>query len=230
MRYIYCHPLFDERKCAHRFSFQLKNEFQAEGLTLERFDYYGTGESSGEFADVSFDTLRKDIATQVDGDEVCLIGLRFGASLAFSYWASGMGRVKNLVLLEPIIDGAEYVDYLHRKQHIKDLMTGRHFAELQDKGYANFEGYKTSVKFIEQIRSFHLVRMAREYVVESSVLIVQVSNQSKVDPKIVSLSRSLESSARHVFVHSAQLPVFWERIPSADYTVLTRKVLGWCRE
>lgn len=230
MRYIYCHPLFDERKCAHRFSFQLKNEFQAGGLNLEGFDYRGTGEAPGEFADASFETLREDIATQVDGDEVCLIGLRFGASLAYDYWVGGTGRVKSLVLLEPIVDGAEYVDYLYRKQHIKDLMTGKHFVELQDKSYVNFEGYKTSIKFIEQIRSFHLVKMAREYVVEGSVLIVQVSNQSKVDRKIVSLARSLESSARQVFVQNVQLPVFWERIPSADYAELTRKVLGWCRD
>lgn len=229
MRYIYCHPLFDERKCAHRFSFQLKNAFQAAGLTLERFDYRGTGEALGEFADVSLETLREDVASQVGGDEVCLVGLRFGASLAFDYCAGGAGPVRNLVLLEPIVDGAEYVDYLYRKQRIKDLMTGKDFAELQDKGYVNFEGYKTSIKFIEQIKNFHQVKMAREYAVENSIFIVQISKRSKFAPKIASLTKLLESSARQVFVENAEVPMFWERIPSTDYTELTGKVLGWCR-
>ncbi|GAH83605.1 unnamed protein product, partial [marine sediment metagenome] len=90
--------------CAHRFSFQLKNAFQAAGLTLERFDYRGTGEAPGEFADVSLETLRGDVASQVGGDEVCLVGLRFGASLAFDYCAGGAGVFPENLLTEGFCD------------------------------------------------------------------------------------------------------------------------------
>ncbi|MCX5638226.1 MAG: hypothetical protein NTX52_11130 [Planctomycetota bacterium] len=230
MRYVYCHPLFDERKCAHRFSYQLKNTFQKVGLTLERFDYHGTGEAAGEFADVSLQSLLEDIVTQVGSSEVCLIGLRFSASLAFDFCARGSGQVRNLILLEPIIDGAQYLDYLYRKQHIKDLMTGKYSCELQEKDYVNLEGYKTSIKFTEQIKNFHLLEIAREYPVKSSIYIVQISNQSKVDPKITDMAELLKTSAKQVLVDSVRLPIFWERIPATNYTELTQKVLRWCCE
>jgi pimeloyl-ACP methyl ester carboxylesterase len=230
VRYIYCHPLFDERKCAHRFSFQLKETFRADGLTLERFDYRGTGEAQGWFADVSVETLREDIARFVSGEQVCLVGLRFGASLAFDYCSRHLAPVRNLILVEPTIDGAEYVDYLYRKQRVKDLMTNESSFLLYDDGFKNIEGYKTSVSLIEQLRGFSLTAMAKEFSVENSVSIVQISSFSKLNPRIIALAKSLGDGNRRVFVENVTLPMFWERIPGTDYTELTQKILDRCHD
>ena len=112
--------MFDERKCAHRFSYCLKSAFEQAGLTLERFDYRGTGEAAGEFADVSMDSIREDMSDHLENDRVCLIGLRFGATIAYEYAARFPAIVHKLVLIEPIINGSDYVDYLKRKQHSND--------------------------------------------------------------------------------------------------------------
>jgi alpha/beta superfamily hydrolase len=229
MRYLYCHPLFDERKCAHRFSFQLKCTFEAAGLALERFDYRGTGEAEGDFADVSLDTLRRDVAAQIASDDVCIIGLRFGAALAFDHCVRSTTRVRNLVLLAPILNGAQYVDYLCRKQRIKDLMTGAPDAQPADRRYRNLEGYKTSVKFLEQISTINLLEMAAECPLRSSVFVAQISNQLVLDPKIVAFAESLKGSAEQVLVENFDLPMFWERIPSADNAKLTQSVLRCSR-
>jgi len=229
MRYIYFHPLFDERKCAHRFSYQLKNTFLAAGFALERFDYTGTAEAPGEFADISLQSLREDVARYIDGDQVCLVGLRYGATLALDYCSGGQGPVRNLVLLEPVVDGARYVDYLYRKQHIKNLMTGESPRAPQDNGYENIEGYKTSTTLIEQIRNFRLAGPAGERAVTNSVRIVQISAQSKLRQDIAGLAKSLEGSVQQLLVECVQMPVFWERIPGSDYTELTQRVLWWCR-
>ena len=61
MRYIYCHPLFDERKCAHRFSYRLAKAFERKALKLERFDYRGTGEAAGRFSDITMASLQNDL-------------------------------------------------------------------------------------------------------------------------------------------------------------------------
>ncbi len=228
MRYVYCHPLFDERKCAHRFSFQLKHAFQTAGLALERFDYRGTGEAKGKFSDVLLDTLREDIATHVGHDKACLIGVRFGASLAFDYCTDHPEQVRKLVLVEPIVDGAEYVDYLYRKQHIKNLITGNPTTGLKDDGYENIEGYKASISFIEQIRGLHLVETARKHSMESSAFIVQVSNQSKINTQIADLARSLRGSSERVLVENIESSQFWERIPVTDFHKLTDRILRWC--
>jgi pimeloyl-ACP methyl ester carboxylesterase len=228
MRYLYCHPLFDERKCAHRFSYQLKNTFEAAGLHLERFDYRGAGEAPGDFCDISLDSLLADTAQQVGTEQVCLIGLRFGASLALDYCARGGTGVRTLVLLEPVVDGAEYVDYLRRRQHIKDMLTGKAPDALKEEGYENIEGYKTSWKFLEEIGRFNLVKEAQHRVPENNVFIVQVSNGSRVGPDIARLAEVLQRSAKKLSVENEKLPVFWERIPSTDYSKLTAKILRWC--
>jgi len=229
MRYVYCHPLFDERKCAHRFSYELKTTFEATGLHLERFDYRGTGEAAGEFSQVSLDTLRADISQHIRGEEACLVGVRFGASLAFDYCAGGAGNVRNLILVEPVIDGAKYVDYLRRKQHIKNVMTGGASDTLKEEGCENIEGYKTSSKFVEEMNRFDLRRVAAHCGTVDSVFIVQISDGSKIARDIVRVLEVFEHHNTRVTVEHVKLPVFWRRIPSTDYGVLTTKIVRWCR-
>lgn len=228
MRYVYCHPLFDERKCAYRFSYQSRNAFESAGLNLERFDYRGTGEAEGEFENVSIETLHEDLERQINGDEVSLIGLRFGATLALEYCSRNPESVRNLVLLEPVIDGAAYVDYLHRKQHIKDLMTGKSALELQDNVYINIEGYKTKRHFIKQIESLDLTEMLPIKAINTSVLIVQIPKQSQIKPEITHLAELLTNSTKQIYIENIDTPTFWERIPISDYSKLTKKVLRWC--
>ena len=228
MRYIYCHPLFDERKCAHRFSFQLKEVFRAAGLVLERFDYRGTGEADGEFADISLETLRQDIVAKIGGEQVCLIGVRFGASLAFDYCVHDTGKVRNLVLLQPVLGGARYVDYLYRKQHIKDLMTAPPSKQISDSGIRNIEGYKTNIKFINQLKAFDLLKMAGQYERGNSIFIGQITSRLKTEPEVINLIKLLAVSAAQVSVENIAVPMFWERIANSDYTGLTQKILRWC--
>ncbi len=229
MRYIYCHPLFDERKCAHRFSFRLKEIFDEYGLVLERFDYSGTGEAEGEFKDVSLTTLREDIFKQTKGQEVCLIGVRFGASLAFDYSTRGIGQVRHLILLAPVINGIDYINYLYRKQRVKDFMTGN-LASLQNEGYRNLEGYKTSVNLIEEIKKNSLIEMVGGCSAKATIAIVQISEVVKIDEEYKILTRRLKEAKKQVFFERVNLPMFWERLPESDYSGLTRKIVEWCRD
>ena len=107
MRYIYCHPLFDERKCAHRFSYQLSKAFEKKDMKLERFDYRGTGEAKGRFSDVTIESLRKDLKQKASNDDVCLIGTRFGGTVVFDYCCTNKSGVETTVLIEPVINGYE---------------------------------------------------------------------------------------------------------------------------
>ena len=98
MKYIYCHPLFDERKCAHRFSFKLSQIFKQNELYLTIFDYRGTGDADGDFSSVTMKTMQKDLNCQINNRNTCLIGTRFGASLAFDFCCRGPMSPENLIL------------------------------------------------------------------------------------------------------------------------------------
>jgi pimeloyl-ACP methyl ester carboxylesterase len=228
MRYVYCHPLFDERKCSHRFSFQLSETFKQRGLILERFDYQGTGEAEGIFADVTVETLKKDLHKQVGDQEVSLIGLRFGATLAFDYLFSNPGNVKNLILIEPVIEGFDYIEYLFQKQRVKDLMTGIHQKASTENGFYNIEGYKTSFVLIEQLRKFSLVKLAEEFVGKKDFLFVQVTSFSGINTKYNFLKNLLKKNGNSVTILLSKLPPFWERLPLTDYSELTNRLSEYC--
>ena len=83
---------------------------------------------------------------------------------------------------------------------------------------------------IEQIKNLNLVELTRQHALGNSVLIVHISNRSKVDPEIASLGRVLGASTEQLLVENVEMPDFWERIPSIDYAKLTRKVLEWCHD
>jgi len=229
MRYIYCHPLFDERKCGHRFSYELSKTFEKNHLKLERFDYRGTGESDGRFCDVTMDSLRGDLRTIIDGDRVCLIGTRFGAAVAFDFCCRNESDVGALILIEPVVNGRSYVQYLFRKQHLKDMMTGNGGEPAGKNNFCNLEGYKTNGKFIEQIKGIQSVETAGKIKSPAVVHIAGISVSSRINSKYNLLAERLKKNGVPASVEAFNLPVFWERIPDGNYSILTEKIVEWCR-
>ncbi len=226
MRYIYCHPLFDERKCAHRFSYQLSKSFERNDLQLERFDYHGTGESDGKFCDVTMDSLRADVLAKIKSDSICLIGTRLGASVAFDLCRRRESSVHALVLIEPVVNGQSYAEYLFRKQHLKDMMTGNGSESVEKNRFFNLEGYKTDNELIGQIRQIHL---DTGRIKAGGVFLVQISASSRINSEYHLLAEQLQKNRIKASVEIFNLPVFWERVPDADYSALTEKIVEWCR-
>jgi hypothetical protein len=75
---------------------------------VTRFDYYGTGNSSGVLSDVTISTLERDIAgivdmTRVDSLPLWLVAGRFGASLGLLAAGAGL-EVDGLILWDPILN------------------------------------------------------------------------------------------------------------------------------
>ena len=228
MRYIYCHPLFDERKCAHRFSYQLSKTFERNNLQLERFDYRGTGEAEGAFCDVTMDSLRNDLQRIISGDSICLIGARFGAAIAFDFCCRSDSAVQTLILIEPVVNGQGYAKYLFRKQHLKDMMTGNGSESAGKNNFFNLEGYKTNNKFIEQIKGIQLVETAKKIKSGTTVHIVHISASSRINSEYDLLAEHLKKNGISASAEVLRLPVFWERIPDGDYSIVTEKIVEWC--
>lgn len=228
MRYIYCHPLFDERKCAHRFSYQLSCAFKKNNLKLERFDYQGTGEAAGKFCDITTDTLRADLKKIINNDHACIIAARLAAAIAFDFCSQNKSNIQTLILIEPIINGQTYTEYLRRKQHLKDIMTGNSSEFSQEKNFQNLEGYKTSNAFIEQIKQIQLIKTAEKIKASVKIHFVQISTSSRINAEYKLLTKHLKKNGIQARTETFNLPPFWERIPDTNYSPLTEKIAEWC--
>ena len=116
-----CYPIAGEYMRAHRAFRQLTNLLSRGGAHVMRFDYHATGDSHGTIDGMSVERWRKDIDTAVDelrelcrADSVTLVGLRFGAALALLA-AERIEAVDHVVLWDPIVGGAAYVEELEAK-------------------------------------------------------------------------------------------------------------------
>ena len=121
---VLCQPLEHEFYNAHRSLRQLAQALCDDGLAVLRFDYYGTGDSDGAWAQASVSQWLDDIDCAVAElrwrgcARVCLAGLRFGATLA-TLFSVKRDRVDALVLWEPVARGEDYLrelETLHRQE------------------------------------------------------------------------------------------------------------------
>lgn len=209
VRYIFLHSLFDERKCAQRFSFELKCVFENMDKTLERPDYYGTGEGEGDFCEVDLNSLRKDIEQFCSYGNCVLIGLRFGATLILDYLKCSPKNISGLILINPVCNLNEYVEYLQRKQRIKDIMTGSKGNGQKEGRYVNIEGYKTQKGFLEQLEGYGQINF-------NGVLQVPVSVISN------GYCDEMEIEAKNKVLKYAP---FWERIPMQNHNQLIDAII-----
>ena len=111
---VLCKPFGEEMLCAHRALRHLANRLAADGFPTLRFDYDGTGDSSGGDADADRVTSWLDSIGAAVGAlrergvaRIAMIGLRFGALLAAEY--AKRDPVDALVLIAPPVGGRAYV-------------------------------------------------------------------------------------------------------------------------
>ena len=111
---IFCQPFADEVQRSYRPLYNFANTLSARGYLVFRFEYRGCGDSQIEHFHTNVTTRLKDINTAIkyvkkryNIEKIALLGLRFGATLA--YFASrNNDLVDSLVLWEPIIEGRRY--------------------------------------------------------------------------------------------------------------------------
>ena len=115
---VLANPLGHEYVQFHRVYRQLAIMLADAGFPVLRFDYTGTGDSSGDYPDWSLDRWGRDLeaaAKEVNRRAVtkntAVVGLRVGASIALNV-AAERKDLDALVLWDPVIRGAAHVEEL----------------------------------------------------------------------------------------------------------------------
>ncbi len=114
---LLCYPIGHEYTNAHGAFRDLASALAAEGFPVLRFDYWGSGDSSGgqieatlEKWDESVDLAAAELKDMSGMSAVSVVGLRFGAVLASRF--SRRATVRHLVLWDPVATGADYLSGL----------------------------------------------------------------------------------------------------------------------
>lgn len=113
-------PLFHEQPRSRRLLMEVAVGLAAMGLPSMRFDYFGTGDSAGRSDQVDFSSMGLDLElaagallAQTGVDRVAVLAWR-GAALPVARWLQGAGAKPLVVLWEPVVDGARWLEELAR--------------------------------------------------------------------------------------------------------------------
>ncbi len=119
---IICQTIGQRYIHGHRAFYQLASRLASKGYAVLRFDYFGCGDSNGNFEEGGLHQWTADILSAVDemharfgSGKLCLIGYRMGATLA-SKAAESISGAHSIVLWEPILNGREYLSGLTERQ------------------------------------------------------------------------------------------------------------------
>ena len=159
---LLCPPLGQDHIRCHRLYRQLANALAGEGIPALRFDYYGTGDSAGESADVDWERCMADIATAAEelrrrsgADRVIAFGARLGGSMAIV--AAQSVRFAGMVIWDPVFDGGAHVSRLDAmqsalRQDRQRFMRPRSAADVAEQ----WLGFATSKRLRRQISELRL--------------------------------------------------------------------------
>jgi alpha-beta hydrolase superfamily lysophospholipase len=136
MGIVMCKPFGYEAVCMHRSWREFADEFAALGFPVIRFDYAGTGDSSGEDPgadrmDQWTDDVLAALATlrrQTGVREICLFGMRLGVLLA-ARAARRSDAVHGLIAVAPVVDGRRY------SRELRALNTRTNSIDLEVAGF-----------------------------------------------------------------------------------------------
>ena len=110
---VICPPLGQEGLTAHRSLRILADRLADAGVEVLRFDYYGTGDSSGEMRDGDLSLWAGNVRTATQHlrevapvRRVVLVGLRLGATLALLAEVPATSRI---ILWDPVLDGRHFI-------------------------------------------------------------------------------------------------------------------------
>jgi amino acid adenylation domain-containing protein len=118
---VLCQPFGWEYYTCHHCCRSLAKQLAQAGFAVLRFDYFGTGDSSGACeegqVEIWLDNIRAAVQELERRGHACraLVGLRFGATMAALFGAA-RGGLPAMVLWEPVSDGDRHLKDLQLKQ------------------------------------------------------------------------------------------------------------------
>jgi alpha-beta hydrolase superfamily lysophospholipase len=175
---ILCNPLGYEAMCVHRTYRHLAERLATAGFDALRFDYHGTGDSSGDDDEPdrvrawieSIDAAIEELRGAAGVHAVALVGVRFGATLA-AVAAARRRDVQSLVLWAPCASGRAYLREL-RALGMLDQQNGTGAPGATREGGVVVAGYRFHRATVDDLAAIDLFAR-RERIAERALIVAR---------------------------------------------------------
>jgi pimeloyl-ACP methyl ester carboxylesterase len=157
---VFCYPYGQEYIRCHKLYVNMANKLASRGFHALRFDYYGTGDSEGDFSSVTMEECLDDLKLVIRQfkescalSRVVLFGVRVGGTIAILH--SQNANVDALVLWNPVLDGCSYlknIDVSYRR-----WLNGSFTKEKgRNKDFMENFGFQFSRQLLAEIRKVRI--------------------------------------------------------------------------
>jgi pimeloyl-ACP methyl ester carboxylesterase len=249
---VFCNAFGKEYEICRTQVAQFARALTRRGIGAYRFDYYGYGDSEGEFQEASFSTMCSDLDAAIDEakrrcgvEKVVLAGIRFGALVAEAC-STRRSDVTQLVMWAPTLEPWSYfyeglrqtvsmqttlfrTIKITREQIVENVLAGR--PSLVDGCDFNFtdEGFRLGAQLVRELRTLSPAAYAER--VHVPTLLAHVVKKPTPPPAPILQHRDI-IAARGVpcsveTVVEAALPWVHENVFAAESPKLFATTLRW---
>ena len=214
---LYIHPFGEELNCSRRIVARQCRALAAGGWQVLQIDLGGCGDSSGDLVEATIEGWRQDLRDalawlgQRDGAQpVTLWGLRLGALLALDLAASEP-RINQLILWQPVIDGAKFMGQFLRMglaadfdqvEPRSDLASLRQ--HLAQRSALEIAGYNLGARLAREIEA-----LCVPTTVTVPVAWLQLGSSATLVPASAKVIEQWRAAGASVLAECVPAPPFW---------------------
>ena len=228
---LLCYPLGQEYIRLYRSYKLIAEQLSKMGAYVFRFDYYGTGDSHGEIEDCKLEDWVDNINAAIEElklksglDSVNIISARLGANLTAKV-AKERSDIDNLICLDPIHDGREYVTNL-QKTHNAMLCDPDRFGKVRtiDECFQNeIIGFRYSSQLIEE---FEGLSDSDLYNANCNNLYLIDSNNNKF---LKEIENSEKTSANKCIYNQFDTVFCWSDVSQIETTISLQEIVSYIK-
>lgn len=223
---VLCYPFGQEYMRAHRAFRQLALLLAKAGFHVFRFDYHGTGDSSGDAEDFTLTSAIADVGVAIDElkdmadvEQVVLFGLRLGGAVV-AQAAQHRADVSHLVLWDAIADGAAYLQELHGKTHSYQNSTGSYTSTAPFPGCTmGVMGYPVSPALQDELAALTLVGGSSPRPVPALVIVDAETDTTRA------LATWCSSGGQPVTSMVSPLPARWDEVDNWGSAMIPQEAI-----
>ncbi|KPK83849.1 MAG: hypothetical protein AMJ81_07160 [Phycisphaerae bacterium SM23_33] len=160
---MFCHGFTGQRIEAHFLFVTIARRLENLGIASLRFDFAGSGESDGEFADMTMSAEVDDAAAAldflrrhpaVDAARIGALGLSLGGGVAALLAVRRPADLRALALLAAVAEPARILSIIR---------TGRFESELARRDYIDWDGLMVRRRFLQDLEDLWPAQAAASY-------------------------------------------------------------------